>query len=297
MSYSTYLGDSKRDFEDIILPLLPVAFEALKTKVSENENETEDDVAIRALEADVVKGYRYTIAEMSVSCVISYGSEETLSKVLDVVELTAKHDLWQVRQATAHFVRCFQGGHKFLFTSHHSERTTNIVAGLLADERLEVSSAAMAALTGILAATDLETVAALVNKYSSMAARFRMRSKKKNGTALTGVRQFSDEEAITKEQAEKKRLRNQQTSVFFLCASVMAQPYDTPVYVPVALASISKHSFEGSAPLGVRDMVKKCCAAYKKTHISDNWEIHKKVFTEEQLDALEDIVSSPHYYA
>jgi hypothetical protein len=89
----------------------------------------------------------------------------------------------------------------------------------------------------------------------------------------------------------------QQSSVFFLCAAVLAQPYDTPPYVPKALAAISKHSFERNAPLGVRDTVKKCCAEYKRTHMSDNWEVHRRVFTQEELEALEDVVSSPHYYA
>ena len=47
----------------------------------------------------------------------------------------------------------------------------------------------------------------------------------------------------------------------------------------------------------IRDTVKKCCAEYKKTHMSDNWEVHRSAFTQEQLEALEDVVSSPHYYA
>ncbi|MGK3761855.1 MAG: acetone carboxylase gamma subunit, partial [Bacillariaceae sp.] len=85
--------------------------------------------------------------------------------------------------------------------------------------------------------------------------------------------------------------------VFFLCATVLSHPYDTPRYVPKALAAISKHSFKRNAPLNIRDTVKKCCAEYKKTHMSDNWEVHRSVFTQEELEALEDVVSSPHYYA
>ena len=105
---------------------------------------------------------------------------------------------------------------------------------------------------------------------------------------------LSDEEEIKKEQ---KRAKIQQSSVFFLCATVLSQPYDTPPYIPKALAAISKHSFERNAPLGVRDIVKKCCAEYKRTHMSDNWELHRKMFTQEEMEALEDVVSSPHYYA
>ena len=106
---------------------------------------------------------------------------------------------------------------------------------------------------------------------------------------------IADEDSI--QATESKRARNQKTAVFFLCAAIMAQPYDTPLYVPAALAAISKHSFERNAPLGVRDTVKRCCAEYKKTHMSDNWEVHRAVFSQEQLEALEDVVSSPHYYA
>merc|ERR1712137_272924 len=90
-----------------------------------------------------------------------------------------------------------------------------------------------------------------------------------------------DEDSIKKEQ---KRARMQQRSVFFLCAAVLSQPYDTPPYVPKALAAISRHSFERNAPLGVRDTVKKCCAEYKRTHMSDNWEVHRQVFTQEELE-------------
>jgi hypothetical protein len=150
----------------------------------------------------------------------------------------------------------------------------------------------MAALTGILAATPLDTVSALVMKYAAIANR--SRQKKKNGIS-TGA--LTDKEAQARDAKDRKRGRNQQTSVFFLCAAVLAQPYETPPYVPVALASISKHSFERSAPLGVRDTVKKCCSEFKRTHMSDNWEIHRKALMQEQLESLDDVVSSPHYYA
>ena len=63
-----------------------------------------------------------------------------------------------------------------------------------------------------------------------------------------------------------------------------------------ALAALSKHSFEQRASLGVREVVKMCCSEFKKTH-TDNWEAHKKQFSQEQLEALEDVVSTPHYYA
>jgi len=299
-SYCIHFGEAKYEYSDYMIPLLPLAFEALKLTVEEGSETTEPDtVAKRALEAEVVKGYRFTIAEVSVSSVISYGGvkgQSDITRVLDTMEVTAKHDTWQVRHACANFLRCFQGSHKFLFAEAHAEKITTIVAGLLADERREVSSAAMAAVTGIISAMPSEMVAKLVDKYAIQANRSKMKGKKSKKGSVQPTESLSEAEVEEKKSKEQKRARAQQSSVFFLCATVLSQPYDTPPYIPKALAAISKHSFERNAPLGIRDTVKKCCAEYKKTHMSDNWEIHRKVFTQEQLEALEDVISSPHYY-
>lgn len=294
ISYCIFLGDVKRDFCDIVLPLLPMTFETLQTTVeSQGEGQEDVDPALRALEAEVFKGYRYTVAEISVSCVLSHGRSDDLSQVLLVVKAASNHQFWQVRQGAAHFLRCFEGCHKFLFSDQQSSTARSIIASLLADERREVSSAAMSALTGILAATPDETVASLVEKYVAIAGRSRIKKTRKG----LSEQKLTDEEERLREEKEKKRSRNQQTSVFFLCAAILAEPYDTPPYAPVAIAAVSKHSFEKSAPLGVRDIVKKCCGEFKRTHMSDNWELHRNVFSQEQLECLEDVVSTPHYYA
>lgn len=107
---------------------------------------------------------------------------------------------------------------------------------------------------------------------------------------------MSLEENEIKAAAEKGRATRQQKSVFVLSAVVMGRPYDTPPYIPEALAALSKHSFEKKASLSVREVVKMVCSEFKRTH-TDNWEAHRKLFTQEQLDALDDVVSTPHYYA
>lgn len=300
-SYCVHFGEAKYEYSDFMIPLLPLAFEALKSTVEEGgENLEPDTVAKRALEAEVVKGYRYTIAEVSIASVISYEGakgDDDISRVLATMETTSKHETWQVRHACANFLRCFQGSHKFLFSEGHAQKAMSIVAGLLADDRREVSSAAMAAVTGIIAAMPSDTVAKLVSKYASEANRSKMKGKKSKKAIAELLTPLPDVVAEEKKADEQKRARMQQSAVFFLCAIILSQPYETPPYVPKALAAISKHSFERNAPLGIRDTVKKCCAEYKKTHMSDNWEVHRKVFTREELEALEDVVSSPHYYA
>jgi len=301
-SYCVHYGEAKYEYSDYMIPLLPLAFEALKSTVEEvNDNSEPDTVMKRALEAEVVKGYRRTIAEVSISSVISYSGskgEIDISRVLDTAETAAKHETWQVRHACAHFLRCFQGSHKFLFTESQADRITKIVIWLLGDDRREVSSAAMAAVTGIIAAMPSEAVVILVDKYISEANRSKLKNKKPAKKIEAGqASQLSNAEESEMKVKEQKRAKKQQSSVFLLCATVLSQPYETPPYIPKALAAISKHSFKRNAPLGIRDTVKKCCAEYKKTHMSDNWEVHRSVFTQEELEALEDVVSSPHYYA
>ena len=292
--YCVHLGDCKNEFSDFVIPLLPLCFKALQVKLEGTEIGA--DTADRMLEAEVVKGYRYQIAEISHSCSVTYGIDADLNRVLDALDSVSKYDSWQIRQASAHFLRCFQGGHKFLFSTEQSQRTMQIVTALLNDERREVSSAAMSALTGILAAMPLEAVTGLVEQYIAIANKSTIKRKK-------GVKAQADKACASKgsitgpTRKEKERLQRQQTSVYFLSAAVLARPYDTPSYVPPALAALSRHSYERRAPLGVREVVKMCCSEFKRTHMSDNWDVHKKKFTDEQLEALQDVVSSPHYYA
>jgi len=144
----------------------------------------------------------------------------------------------------------------------------------------------MSALTGILASTPTKNVEAMVEKYV-IKANNSVIKKKKVKAELKG-------EVLEK---EFKRATKQQTSVYFLSAAVLSRPYETPGYVPKALAALSKHSYERSAPFTVREAVKLCCREYKRTHMTDNWELHKQQFTEDQLDAFSNVVSTPHYYA
>lgn len=138
--YCLHYGDNKNEYADFILPLLPMAFEAIKPDgLSEGQEEVDSEV--RMLQAQVVKGYRHSIAEISASCFVTYNNEGDITKVLKSLDIVSHHESWQVRNTAAHFLRCFQGCHKFLFTAKQTKKTTRIVAKLLADDRKEVSAA------------------------------------------------------------------------------------------------------------------------------------------------------------
>jgi hypothetical protein len=167
VSCCVHWGDAKQQYSEFIIPLLPLAFESLQT--AEGKVTPED----RVIEAELVKGYRYAIADISSSCVIKYGVSHDITRVLNVLKVMSCHDYWQIRQASAHFLRNFQGAHKFLFTADQEKLSLSIAVSLLADDRREVSSAATSTLTGILAMLPQTALEELVSKYISIANKVR----------------------------------------------------------------------------------------------------------------------------
>jgi hypothetical protein len=162
-------GDAKHVYSDYVIPLLPLAFHSLQT-FDDNVKVSPED---RGIEADLVKGFRYAIADISISCVASYGVPEDITRVLNVVKEMSNHESWQIRQASAHFLRNFQGAHKFLFTKEQGSMSLSITTSLLADDRREVSSAAMSTLIGILAMLPQAALDELVSKYVAIANKVR----------------------------------------------------------------------------------------------------------------------------
>jgi len=302
IAYCVHMGDGEYEFSSFVIPLIPFTFDALRVSEegssSSQNNQLEISASDRALEAEVSKNFRYSLAEISSSCLITYDGKEDMTRILNAIDTVSKNPTWQIRQAAAHFLRCFQGCHTFLFSEEQTAKTTGIVEVLLADERREVSSAAMAALTGILAGTNSISVSHLVATQVKVARASIIKKKRKNAKSTpteNGTTNAKNGKDLT--EKEMNRAKKQQSSVFFLCAVVLANPYDTPSFVPEALEALSKHSFEHRATLAVRDTVKKVFSEFKRTHMNDNWEVHRKQFNREQLEALEDVVSTPHYYA
>jgi len=219
--------------------------------------------------------------------------EDDIDQVLVIANsvISKENQKWQVRQVAVNFLRCFQGSHRMILTAFQTEQVMDILINMLANDRREVSSAAQIAITGIIAGAPIDIVSELVQKFIKMAKQsLPVKKRKKKLKEKSG--------STSNEENEKVRRTQQQTSVLFLCACVLSRPYDTPSHVPPALAALSKHSFDTSSSYVVRQAVKNCCSEYKKTHMSENnWELHRQKFTQEELESLEDVVSTPHYYA
>jgi len=91
----------------------------------------------------------------------------------------------------------------------------------------------------------------------------------------------------------KNKLAWYHSGVLGLCALVEAYPYEVPSFVPSILVELEAHLH---APQPVPKTVKTTLQEFKRTH-TDNWEEHKKKFTEDQLLVMTELLVSPNYYA
>ena len=276
-----HLGDVKNYYSSAILPLLEPLFKTL------GDFEAEEGASAVVGEASTAQICRQTIAGISGNCCALYeGGVQDVGSVVNSVGRACDHPTWQVRQAASVFLGRLAGLHKFLLTPEQSTKVFHLFCALQGDPRREVSAAATEGVVGMLAVMSPSSVASLVEEYAEVANKSLRPKKRRRGGKLERLEEAADVAA--------DRERRQRTSVAVLCAAVHSAPYDVPPFVPVAIAALSRHSFESAAPLGVRDSVKKTLSTFKRTHI-DNWSLHKTKFTEEQLDCLDDVVTCSYY--
>ncbi|KAK0043722.1 proteasome activator complex subunit 4 [Biomphalaria pfeifferi] len=78
-----------------------------------------------------------------------------------------------------------------------------------------------------------------------------------------------------------------------LSACVQAYPYDVPDFIPQVLANLSVH-VNDPQPIGMT--VTKTLSNFRRTH-HDNWHDHKRMFTNDHLEMITDILISHNHYA
>jgi len=94
-------------------------------------------------------------------------------------------------------------------------------------------------------------------------------------------------------QEDKGRALQHHSGILGMCAFVEAFPYDVPKFVPPILMELSTHLND---PQPIPMTIKKSLQEFKRTH-QDNWQEHKRKFTEDQLVVMTDLLVSQNYYA
>ncbi len=82
-------------------------------------------------------------------------------------------------------------------------------------------------------------------------------------------------------------------TVLVACSLILSQPYRLSSWAPSILLLLTKY-IPDRAP--ITTSVRKAFSEFKRTHI-DNWAAERLLFSEEELDAISELLVSPTYYA
>jgi len=91
----------------------------------------------------------------------------------------------------------------------------------------------------------------------------------------------------------QEALRQRHAGVLGMMAIISAYPYDIPNFMPDIIAKTFAHITD---PNPISSTIRDGAASFKKSH-SDTWHIDKNKFTRDQIEILNDTLSSGSYLA
>jgi proteasome activator subunit 4 len=81
--------------------------------------------------------------------------------------------------------------------------------------------------------------------------------------------------------------------ILILCSLILSYPYSIPQFLVEVLVTLAKHV---SDPSPIQEAIRSTFRDFKRTH-QDSWEHDKKIFKEDELYTISDLLISPSYYA
>ncbi len=295
---SVQSGDRVR-YAAYVLPLLDVVYECVRDR--------EEEVAMLGKHAARFLARALWFKDRSLINVSTEdGSSGSASASSSVAQLQAallgltRHKSWYVKQEAAAALAVFQAEHRPLLSEAERQGVLDGLVALLGDgggeERREVQDAAKASLSALLSTAELGPVSQLAQQHAETALAAagagggKGKRRKKAAGAGAGAAATPASSSSSSSSGEPGR-----TSTLLLAALVAAYPYEVPPFLPRALSALARLCELGSPSL--QAVVRKTLTDFKRTH-QDEWEHrHKLRFTPEELDALADVLVSPHYYA
>lgn len=210
-------------------------------------------------------------------------SPSTISQLVDSVLLLANSPVWHDKSSVLALLKVFLPRHIFILSDLQVTKLITMTTSLLRDEQVEVRLVATRTLISVL----LSLPAALFEaERLRLTKEFTRWSKKK----LAAKTERKESEGAS---SDISAFATRHAGILGLGAFVMTRPYDVPAWLPSLLRELSSH-FQDPNPIG--SGVKQLFAEFQRTH-KDRWEEFKEQFSEEELEALQSVVSSPSYFA
>jgi len=202
-------------------------------------------------------------------------STSGLKNMIRMLESCASESLWHSRLVVANSIPIFVTANLFLLhqKTEFVKGIRSIVLKLLIDERLEVRQEAQQTLSSLLHFHFLTVDQKLLRNLMKLA--------KLGDDASTSISTLSE--------AHMHKCHGGGSG---LCAIVLAFPYDVPKFIPAVLMELSRHVHD---PNPIKSSVTSVFSEFRRTHM-DNWAEDQLRFTEDQRQALVDVLVSPSYY-
>ncbi|ETW05590.1 hypothetical protein H310_03334 [Aphanomyces invadans] len=254
-------------------------------------------------EPDVARSARAVVDTLSNKLRLS--DEDTYTRVVDVLEAALSSPSWRSRGAALRFVTVLNFHHGLLQWS--KPRIQAMLISRFMDDKRDVQEIAQYALRSFVRTLDDSAVAALATSFLNAAATARKARVKKEKQVKrhrilierNGPERDDSIKKLHALQEEDDSTRDVQTvqGCFGMGAVVLAYPYSVPPFVPAVLEELSFHlHLTGRGVSYMSEIVKSVLLEFKRTH-QDSWHQDKAAFTPTQLEAIQDILISPHYYS
>jgi hypothetical protein len=197
-------------------------------------------------------------------------NEANLVSVIDIGFSVASNGNLKahVRKLAVEFMTMFYGRNYIAMGRQSCQRYQSQIMALIADPLIDVREAAASSLTNLFHSK--------VNIADEIAPKVT-----KDLTSL--VRQIKDQEDVVSRHA----------SVLIASSLVLGIPYRLPQWAPRLLYTLTRF-LPDRAP--IQGTVRKTFNEFKRTH-ADNWASEREAFSEEELDAISELLVSPSYYA
>ncbi|XP_026273148.1 proteasome activator complex subunit 4 [Frankliniella occidentalis] len=191
--------------------------------------------------------------------------------VLEAIYKVDNHPSWAMRVSCLGFLQVlvFQNMPIFASQSDWTEKVIDLVVLRLDDSWLEVQHKAGEVLSGMLHCHFIPHPLKLMERFKEKA----------------NIR-------LSRKAPDPSKLRTRHAGIIGLCAYVRAFPYDVPDFVPDVIGILGDHLND---PHPISKTIRDTLSSFQRTHIGQ-WHLHRRCFTEDQLNALSNMVLPPSHY-